>query len=320
MMKLIIQIPCFNEAETLPVCLASLPRQVEGFDRVEWLVIDDGSLDKTIQVAGEHGADHIVSHAKNMGLAKAFNTGIHACLDRGADVIVNTDADNQYRADCIPDLVRPILERKAEMVIGARTINEIRHFSWIKKVLQRLGTWSVRLASNTNVPDATSGFRAFSRAAAQRLNVFNNYTYTLETIIQAGQKGIPIVSIPVGVNPPLRPSRLIRSTLTYVWKSIVTIVRIFVVYRPFRFFFAIGTTLFSVGLVIGLRFLYFYSTGRGTGHVQSLILASVLLGIGFQTILVAFLADLLSVNRRLLEEIQWRLRNLPKGTSKDPDA
>jgi len=308
MKKLIIQIPCYNEEESLPTTLAALPREAPGVDKVEWLIIDDGSTDHTVEVAGKHGVDYIVSHSKNLGLARAFVSGINACLDRGADIIVNTDADNQYCADDIPKLIEPILTGEAEIVVGARPISEIKHFSLLKKMLQKLGSWTVRLASKTDVPDVTSGFRAISQGAAKRLNVFNSYTYTLETIIQAGQKGIPITWCPIRTNKYLRPSRLIKSIPTYVIKSIVTILRIFVVYKPFRFFMSIGGVLFAVGTVLGIRFLWYYLDGRGGGLIQSLILASILIGIGFQTIIVAFIADLLSVNRRLLENLQYRER------------
>jgi glycosyltransferase involved in cell wall biosynthesis len=305
-MKLIIQIPCFNEAETLAIALAELPRQVPGFDRVEWLIIDDGSRDGTADVARAHGVDHVVRHRSNRGLARAFMTGLDACLRQGADVIVNTDADNQYNAADIPALVAPILEGEADIVIGARPIGAIEHFSPAKKLLQKLGSWVVRVASKTDVPDAPSGFRALTRAAAQQLVVFNDYTYTLETIIQAGQKNMAVASVPIRVNGDLRPSRLVKSIPSYIRRSIATIIRIFVIYRPFRFFGAIGIVLFAAGFLIGLRFLYFYLLGAGQGHVQSLILASVLLGMGFQTILIAFVADLLAANRKLLEELRFK--------------
>lgn len=307
-MKLVIQIPCYNEAATLPVALRRLPRKVAGFDAVEWLVIDDGSTDGTADVARAHGVDCVVRHTRNQGLARAFVSGLDACVDRGADVIVNTDADNQYDADDIPALVAPILQGKAELVIGARPIQAIGHFSPAKKLLQRLGSWVVRVASRTEIPDAPSGFRALTRSAAQRLVVFNDYTYTLETIIQAGQKNMAVTSVPVRVNEELRPSRLIRSIPSYVKRSIVTIVRIFVIYRPFRFFASIGALLFVGGFLIGLRFLLKFLSGDGDGHVQSLILAGALLVMGFQTVLVAFLADLLAANRKLLEEVRYRLK------------
>jgi glycosyltransferase involved in cell wall biosynthesis len=307
-MKLIIQIPCFNEAATLGATLAGLPRRVAGFDAVEWLVIDDGSSDDTAAVARQRGVDHVVRHTRNQGLARAFMTGLDACLARGADVIVNTDADNQYHAGDIPALVAPIVGGEADIVVGARPIETIAHFSVLKKLLQKLGSWVVRAASSTEIPDAPSGFRALSRAAAQRLMVFNDYTYTLETIIQAGQKNMAITSVPVRVNAELRPSRLVRSVPSYVERSIVTIVRIFVIYRPFRFFAAIGAVLFTAGFLIGLRFLWRYLHGEGTGNVQSLILAGALLVMGFQTVLVAFLADLLAANRKLMEEVRFLLK------------
>jgi glycosyltransferase involved in cell wall biosynthesis len=308
--KLIIQVPCYNEEESLPATLRELPRQVEGFQEVQWLIIDDGSTDRTAEVARAHGVDHVIRFAKNRGLARAFMAGLDACLKLGADVIVNTDADNQYNAGDIPLLVRPILERKADLVIGARPIDTIKHFSPLKKGLQKLGSWLVRAASHTSVPDAPSGFRAMSRDAALQLNVFNTYTYTLETLIQAGQKNMAIASVPVRVNDDLRPSRLVKSLPAYLLKSFLTVIRIFVVYKPFRFFFAIGAVLFILGLLVGFRFLYFFFIQSGTGHIQSLILSAILLGMGCQTMLVAFLADLQAVNRRLMEEVQYRLRKM----------
>ena len=308
-MKLIIQIPCFDEESTLPAALADLPRSVPGIDEVEWLVIDDGSTDRTAEVARTHGVDHVVTHPRNMGLARAFMSGLDAALELGADLIVNTDADNQYSAECIPQLVAPILEKRADIVIGARSIEAIEHFSGIKKVLQRIGSWTVRIASGTDIPDAPSGFRAFSRDAAARLNVYSNYTYTLETIIQAGQKRMALTWIPVKTNEALRPSRLMRGSLSYIARLIATILRIFVVYRPFQFFVSIGAILLGVGTIVSARFVYFYLLGDGQGHVQSLILASILVGIGFQTIMVGFMADLLGVNRTLLEELKRKSRS-----------
>jgi len=304
-MKLIIQIPCYNEAETLAIALSALPRQVDGFNAVEWLIIDDGSTDRTVEVARANGVDHIVRHAGNKGLARAFMTGLDACLTLGADIIVNTDADNQYNADDIPALVQPVLEQRAEIVIGSRPIEAIKHFSPIKKLLQKLGSWVVRVASKTDISDAPSGFRAMSRIAAERLMVFNDYTYTLETIIQAGQKNMTIISVPVGVNEDLRPSRLVKNISSYIKRSIVTIIRIFIIYRPFRFFAGIGSVVFIAGLLLSTRYLYFWVSGSGDGHVQSLILAALLMGAGFQTFLIAFVADLLSANRKLLEEIRY---------------
>jgi glycosyltransferase involved in cell wall biosynthesis len=303
-LKLIIQIPCYNEAATLGIALAALPREVPGFDKVEWLIIDDGCTDNTVEVALAHGVDHVVRHTRNQGLARGFMNGLQACLEHGADVIVNTDADNQYNADDIPSLTKPILEGRADIVIGARPIAAIEHFSPIKKLLQKLGSWVVRVASKTNIPDAPSGFRAMSRSAARRLTVFSDYTYTLETIIQAGQKNMAITSVPIRVNGDLRPSRLVKSISSYIRRSIVTIIRVFVIYRPFRFFASIGITLFLLGFAIGLRFLYKWLTVDYDGHVQSLILASSLMIIGFHTLLIAFVADLLSANRKLMEEIR----------------
>ena len=301
-MKLIIQIPCFNEELSLPVTLSELPRSVPGFDTVEWLIIDDGSTDNTVEIAKKCGVDHVEKHLHNKGLAKAFMTGLETCLSLGADVIVNTDADNQYRGSDIEKLVKPILDRQAEIVIGARPTSDIAHFSIVKKLLQKLGSWVVRVVSGTDIPDAPSGFRAFSSDAAKKLMVFSEYTYTLETIIQAGQKNIPICSVPVDTNADLRPSRLVRSLPSYIIKSFITIVRIFVVYRPFRFFMTVGSILFVIGFLIGMRFLWFYVSDQATGHIQSLILAAVFLGMGFQTMLIAFVADLLAANRLLLEE------------------
>lgn len=307
-MKLIIQIPCYNEAGTLAIALAALPKKVEGFDTVEYLIIDDGCTDSTVQVARESGVHHVVSFNKNQGLAKGFMEGLSACVRLGADVIVNTDADNQYDASCIPSLVKPILEGRADIVVGARPINQIEHFSPVKKILQKIGSLAVRAASNTDIADAPSGFRALSREAAMKMNVYNGYTYTLETIIQAGQKNMAIVSVPISVNEDLRPSRLVKSIRSYVQRSIATIVRIFIVYRPFFFFLTVGSVLFTVGFLLGGRFLYYYLTGDGEGHIQSVTLAGVFMGIGFQTILVAVVSDLLSVNRKLLEDIQYRTK------------
>lgn len=318
--KLIIQIPCFNEAETLVAALADLPRTVPGFTSVEWLIIDDGSTDDTARVARQLGADHVVRHTRNQGLARAFMTGLDACLRLGADVIVNTDADNQYHAGDIPRLTQPILEHRAEFVVGARPIETIAHFSPLKKLLQRLGSWVVRAASNTDIPDAPSGFRAISRTAAQRLMVFNDYTYTLETIIQAGQKNMAIASVPIRVNPDLRPSRLMKSIPSYIKHSITTIARIFIIYRPFRFFGTTAAVLFGIGLVIGLRFLRAYLGGDGEGHVQSLILAALLLGMGFQALLIAFVADLLAANRKLLEDIRFKTALLTQDQTRDPQG
>jgi len=308
-MRLFIQIPCFNEAESLPATLADLPRQVDGVDDVKWVVIDDGSTDSTADVARENGVDYIVSHTQNMGLAHGFMTGLETCLEHGADIIINTDADNQYSASSIPDLLKPILENRADLVIGARPIEQIKDFSPLKKLFQKLGSWVVRVASNTDIPDAPSGFRALSRDLAYQVNVFSDYTYTLETIIQAGQKKFSIAWVPVKTNDWMRPSRLLTSTWSYIKRSIFTIVRIVAVYRPFMFFMSLASVFLVIGLLLGLRFLAFYLTGNGDGHIQSLILASILIGVSFQIGILAFMGDLMSVNRRLLEEIQHRTRS-----------
>ncbi|MBI1320029.1 MAG: glycosyltransferase [Candidatus Hydrogenedens sp.] len=308
MPKLFIQIPCYNEAETLGVTLQELPRTLPGVDSVQWLVIDDGSSDRTGEVAREHGVEHVVRLGVNRGLSNAFMVGIDYCIRNGADIIVNTDADNQYHAGDIPALIAPILRGEADIVVGARPIEEIAHFSPLKKLLQRLGSWVVRMASGTDIPDAPSGFRAMTRDAAMRLNCFNSYTYTLETIIQAGRKNMAIVSVPIRVNADLRPSRLVRSIPSYVQQSLFTIVRIFMTYRPFRFFAAPGLISIAIGLIPTLRFLYFYSQGLGQGNVQSLIYSGLFLGGGALLIVVGLLADLIGVNRMLLEDIRWRLR------------
>lgn len=310
MTKLIIQIPCYNEEEALGITLSELPRAVPGVDRVEWLIIDDGSRDRTIAVAKACGVDHIVRLPYHQGLARAFLAGLDACVAAGADIIVNTDADNQYCAADIPRLIAPVLAGEAEIVVGARPIDQIKHFSPAKKLLQKFGSWVVRLASRTRIPDAPSGFRAMSRSAAMQLHVFNEYTYTIETIIQAGQKGMTITSVPIRTNGDLRPSRLVKSIPSYVRRSLMTILRIFVTYRPFQFFAAQGVVVFSAGFLIGLRFLYYFATGDGNGRVQSLILAALLMGIGFTLGVVGLLADLIAVNRQLLEKLDCRMHML----------
>lgn len=310
MHKLIIQIPCFNEEASLPVTLAALPRSLPGIDIVEWLVIDDGSTDRTVEVARAHGVDHILKLRRNCGLATAFMMGLDFCVRRGADIIVNTDADNQYHAGDIPKLIAPILEGRAEIVIGERPISDIEHFSALKKLLQRIGSWVVRVASGAHIADAPSGFRAIERTAAMRLNVFNNHTYTLETIIQAGRKNMAMISVPVRTNPYMRPSRLIGSIPSYIFRSVSTIIRIFMTYRPFRFFAFPGVFFLLLGTVPSIRFLYFYSIGYGLGNIQSLMFGVLFLGIGAMLIIVGLLADLIGVNRMLLEDIRFRLRRI----------
>jgi glycosyltransferase involved in cell wall biosynthesis len=309
-LKLVIQIPCFNEEASLPETLAALPRALSGFDSVEWLVVDDGSHDATARVARQHGADHVLRLSAHRGLAQAFAAGIRRAVELGADVIVNTDADNQYLADDIPALVAPILDERAEIVVGARPIERMRHFSLAKRLLQRLGSRVVRRISGARVEDAPSGFRAMTRAAAMRLTITSDFSYTLESLIQAGLQGFAIASVPVRVNSPRRPSRLMRSMRQYVAQSAITIWRIYVAYRPLRFFVLAGLLTFLPGLLLGLRFVFYWAQGAGEGKVQSLILAALLMGAGFFLGTVGVLADLIAVNRKLLEEVRWELRTL----------
>ncbi len=305
-MKLIIQIPALNEEETLATTIKALPRAIAGFETIEVLVIDDGSTDRTVEVARAAGADHVISMGCNMGLARTFSAGLEHALSLGADVIVNTDADNQYCADDIAALVRPILDGEAQIVIGARPIRENVHFSPVKKMLQSLGSWVVRRASGTDIPDAPSGFRAYSRDAAARMSVINTYTYTLETIIQAGRKRIPMKSVPVRVNRVERPSRLFKGIGEYIARSVKTILRCFVIYAPLKFFVAIAAVAALPGLAGIARFLYFYAVGDGTGHVQSLVISGALLAIATILFALGVLADLIAANRLLLEDIRAR--------------
>lgn len=308
-MKLIIQIPCFNEEKTLPITLKALPKSIDGIDEIEVIIIDDGSSDKTVEVAKEFGVKNIFSLNKNYGLARAFSYGLNKAIGLGADIVVNTDADNQYCADDIEKIVIPILNNKADMVVGERPISDIKHFSLSKKMLQKLGSKVMSLISGIKINDAPSGFRAFSRRAAMSINVFDNYTYTLETIIQANAKGLVVENVPIRVNKEERPSRLISNIFVYILRSILTMTRMFIVYRPFRFFATISAIFLILGLLTGGRFLYYYFVGEGSGHVQSLILASILIITGVQTFVVAIASDLLSINRKLLEDIQMRLKN-----------
>ena len=313
-MKVIIQIPAFNEQDSLPVTLQALPRQLDGVDEVEWLVINDGSSDETVAIAIAEGVDYVISHRSNLGLAQAFLSGMTAALHFGADIIVNTDADNQYNAEDIQKLIDPIIQQKAEYVIGTRPIKDIEHWSPLKKRLQLLGSWVVRKAAKTNVEDAPSGFRAITRAAAMRLHVFNRYTYTIETIIQAGHMKIPIICVPIRTNKEIRPSRLISSVMKYLQRSSSTIIRSFITYDPLRSFLIPAGVLLVTTFVIGVRYLYFNAIGEGTGHVQSLILALAIFILGTSLLIVGLLADLIAVNRQLLEGIDYRLRNLELET------
>jgi glycosyltransferase involved in cell wall biosynthesis len=310
MTKLIIQIPCFNEAVTIGETVAALPRTLPGIDVIEYLVVDDGSTDGTVEAARHAGVHHVVSATRNQGLAFAFTRGIDTAVRLGADVIVNTDADNQYNADDIETLVAPILEGHADLVVGDRGVGQLAHFSPIKRALQRLGSWVIGRASGVATPDATSGFRALSREAALRTLVLSGYSYTLETLIQAGAARMAVVYVPVGVNPHTRPSRLMRSIPQYIKRSTVTIVRAYVMYRPLRVFTILGGTLIGLGLIPGIRFLYLYISGERVGHVQSLILAAILLIVGFQVVLIGLLADLMQFNRKIMEEVLYRARKM----------
>ena len=312
-MKLIIQIPCYNEAETLEIALNDLPEKLDGVDSIEYLIINDGSKDDTVEVAKNWGVHHVVSFTQNKGLAKGFMAGLDECLRQGADIIVNTDADNQYCADDIQKLIQPILDGKADYVVGARPIDDTEHFSFIKKKLQHFGSWVVRKASNTDIPDAPSGFRAMSREAAMRLNVVNDYTYTLETIVQAGREKLAITSVPIRTNAELRPSRLFKSIWGYVKKSIVTILRAYMMYKPLKCFTYLAVIPLLIGLAIGGRFLVYVAMGQSSGHIQSLILGCTLIIIGFLTFMIGLVADVIAANRRLLQDTQYHVRRTEYG-------
>lgn len=314
MVKLIIQIPCLNEAPTLAGTIRDLPRALPGIDVVEYLVIDDGSTDDTVGVARREGVHHIVRFRRHKGLAAAFMAGIDASIRLGADYIVNTDGDNQYAGDDIARLLEPLLAGKADIVIGDRQIADLAHMSRTKKRLQRLGSWVVRQVSNTNVPDTTSGFRAYTREAALRMTILSEFSYTLESIIQAGKKRMAIAHVPIRSNPRTRKSRLFSSVWGYIKQSAATIVRIYAMYEPLKVFGSIGALMFAGGLAVSLRFVWFYLAGTGRGHLQSLILSAVLLIVGFQIALIGLLADVISGNRKLLEDLLYRVRRLEVGT------
>ena len=312
--KLVIQIPCFNEEDTLPATIADLPREVAGVDIVEWLVIDDGSADRTSEVARELGVHHVVRHSRNKGLAAAFMTGLDAALGVGADVIVNTDADNQYVAACIPDLIRPVLDEGADVVVGERPIEEISEFSGLKKRLQRLGSWVVRRFSGTTVRDAASGFRAMSRNAALRLQVFGRYSYTMETLVQAKAEGLSVASVPIRVNPQTRPSRLAKSMGQYLRRSGTTIVRSFALYYPFRFFFFVGTVPFVLGSILLVRWgILWLVEDEYRSRLPSMLIGSVLVIVAVQIWVLAFLGDLQAASRRMLAEARVRERKAALG-------
>ena len=319
-MKLVIQIPCYNEEKTLSAVVNDLPKELPGVDVIEYLVIDDGSTDRTVEIARELGVEHVLELGSNRGLAAAFLKGIEKSIELDADIIVNTDGDNQYDGKCIKDLIAPIIEGRLDIVVGARPIETIEHFSWPKKKLQRLGSHVVRQFSDTDIPDTTSGFRAYSAEAAMRLHVFNRYTYTLETIIQAGHMNTRIGHVPIQVNPQTRESRLISSIPHYIWRSVSIILRSYVIYKPLRTFFYCSLAPGLVGLAICLRFLFFFLAGSGKGHVQSLLLAAILLIIAFQLIVLGILADLISANRKLIQEnlfISRRKSRLSKDADRD---
>lgn len=309
-MKLIIQIPCYNEADTLEIALNGLPKQIEGIDTIEYLIINDGSKDATVEVARNWGVHHIVNFKQNKGLAKGFMAGIDEALRQGADIIVNTDADDQYCGADIEKLVRPILDGKADIVIGARPIDETEHFSPLKKKLQHLGSWVVRKASKTDIPDAPSGFRAYSRDAALQLNVVNEYTYTLEQIVQAGRNKIAITSVPIRTNAELRPSRLFSSMFGYVKKSMLTIIRSYIMYKPLQFFVLLGSFPIGIGIILGLRFVVRFLMGNGAGNIQSLILVSLLITIGVMMWVIGILADTIAANRKIMQDVQKRVRKM----------
>lgn len=319
-MKLIIQIPCFNEEETLPQTIRDLPRSLPGIDCIEILVIDDGSTDRTIEVAKSIGVTHLIKLNRNHGLAHAFLTGLETALQMGADVIVNTDGDNQYRGEDVERLLGPILAGQADIVIGDRGVATVRHFSPLKRQLQRLGSWVVQQAAGARIPDATSGFRALSREAALRTLVLGQYSYTLETLIQAGARQMTVSYVPVRTNPQARPSRLMRSLPHYLTHSALTILRSYSLYYPLRVFWGLGILMVFGGLALGLRFLYFFIVDQGaTGKIQSLILAAILLIVGFQTCLVGLVADLIGFNRRILEETLFRVRRMELQEDSEQD-
>lgn len=309
-MKLIIQIPCYNEAETLEIALNDLPKHIDGIDVIEYLIINDGSKDDTVEVAKNWGVQHIVNFKQNKGLAKGFMAGINECLRQGADIIVNTDADDQYCGEDIEKLVRPILDGKADIVIGERPIDQTEHFSPLKKKLQHFGSWVVRKASDTDIPDAPSGFRAYSREAALQLNVVNEYTYTLEQIVQAGRRKIAITSVPIRTNAELRPSRLFSSMFGYVKKSMLTIIRAYIMYKPLKFFVTLGCIPFLLGVILGIRYLVILFAGGGAGNIQSLILCSLLIMIGVMTWVLGMLADTVAANRKVMEDVQYHVRKI----------
>jgi hypothetical protein len=320
--KLIVQIPCFDEEQTLPLTLAAIPREIEGVDRVEVLVVDDGSRDRTVEVARALGVEHVVRHPVNRGLAQAFQTGVDAALRLGADIVVNTDADNQYPGAAIPELIRPILEGRADLVVGDRQTRSLAHFSTGKRLLQRLGSFVVRRLSGVDVPDAVSGFRALSRKAALQTTILSSFSYTTEQLIQAGHKNLTVVSVPAGANPGTRPSRLFRSIPRFIASTAATMVRTYTMFRPLAVYSIVGLLLVAIGAVPVIRFLWFSCSGEGSGHIHSLLLGSVYLALGLVTFRVAVVADQVAVNRRLLELTIEKVRRLEAraGSAEAPEA
>lgn len=317
--KLIVQIPCYNEEETLPLVLAEIPRDITGVRCVEVQVIDDGSTDRTSEVAREHGVEHILRNRGNMGLARTFQAGIDNALKKGADIIVNTDGDNQYSGASIPDLVAPLLREEADIVIGDRNPSENKDFSVLKRFLQRFGSSVVCRLAGVEVTDAVSGFRAYSRNAALTINVMTTFSYTTETLIHAGQHGLKVVSVPVKTNPVVRPSRLFRSMGAFLRKQVITILRSYMMYRPLRAFLTIGLMMIVIGMLPVLRFVYFYAIGDGEGRVQSLILGSMFLVAGYMTVIIAFLSDTIATNRRLIEVALSRVREIEQRQNGNDD-
>jgi glycosyltransferase involved in cell wall biosynthesis len=301
-MKLVVQIPCLNEETTLPLVLKDIPSKIPGIDEIIVLVIDDGSSDKTVEIAREHGVKHFVRHSGNQGLGRSFHDGVMKALELGADIVVNTDGDNQYPQERIDDLVGPIVRGEADIVIADRQTHKIAHFSPLKKLLQRLGSRVVNLAAGTDLPDAASGFRAYSRDSLMRLNTITRFSYCTETIIQAGYKRMKIVSIPVTTNPKLRESRLFNSTWEHIRKSGMTIVRAYIMYKPYMVFTSLAAVLFLLGLIPFARFFYFNAQGEGGGHIQSLIVGSLLMIAAFLCVVLNIIADLVRINRILVED------------------
>jgi len=312
-MKLIVQIPCLNEEKTIALTIRDIPRKIAGVDQVEVLIIDDGSTDRTVEEARKAGTDHVISFTERKGLARAFMAGIDGALARGADIIVNTDADNQYRGADIPRLIDPILKGEADIVVGNREVEKIDSFSLLKKFLQKLGSWVVRKLSHTSVPDAASGFRAYDREAAFSLNVVSNFSYTLETLIQAGKGSLAVKHVPVRTNPQTRPSRLFTGTWSYLKQSVATLARIYTMYEPLKVFSMIGGFVIFLGIALSLRFLFFFVIGEGKGHVQSLIFAAVFLIVGFQVLVIGLLADTIAASRKISENVLYRVKKLEAG-------